>query len=91
MKARARKEENLVSLEYLKQIHDIHDEWLYHQTLFNIPAPVLTLDGNKNLEEMLIEFEKCKNQIFGKKMGGNIEAKEIIAALPKTCPVGASD
>lgn len=64
MKARARKEETSVSLDYLKQIHDIHDEWLYHQTLFTIPAPVLVLDGNQNLEEMIVEFEKCKDQIF---------------------------
>ena len=68
MKARARKEENCVSLEYLKQIHDIHDEWLYHRTLFTVPAPVLVLDGNKNLDEMLAEFENCKKQIFDKKM-----------------------
>lgn len=64
MKARSRKEENSVSLEYLKQIHDIHDEWLYHQTLFTIPAPVLVLDGNRNLEEMVVQFEKCKDEIF---------------------------
>ncbi|KOC63317.1 Deoxynucleoside kinase [Habropoda laboriosa] len=68
MKERARKEENSVSLEYLKQIHDIHDEWLYHQTLFTVPAPVLVLDGNKNLKDMIIEFENCKNQIFNRKI-----------------------
>lgn len=67
MKTRARKEESLVSLEYLKQLHNIHDEWLYYQTLFTVPAPVLVLDGNKNLEEMVKEFENCKNQIYGKK------------------------
>ncbi|XP_076638490.1 deoxynucleoside kinase isoform X2 [Colletes latitarsis] len=68
MKKRARKEETAVSLEYLKQIHSIHDEWLYHKTLFNVSAPVLVLDGNKNLEEMLDEFENCKNHIFKKKV-----------------------
>ncbi|KAG6804180.1 deoxynucleoside kinase [Apis laboriosa] len=67
MKTRARKEESLVSLEYLKQLHNIHDEWLYYQTLFTVPAPVLVLDGNKNLEEMVKEFENCKDQIYGKK------------------------
>lgn len=67
MKARARKEENSVSLEYLKLLHNIHDEWLYHKTLFTIPAPVLVLDGNKSLEDMIAEFEICKNQIFGER------------------------
>ncbi|XP_053984409.1 deoxynucleoside kinase isoform X1 [Hylaeus volcanicus] len=81
MKARARKEENCVSLEYLKQIHGIHDDWLYHQTLFNIPAPILILDGNKNLEEMVNEFENCKNRIFGKKDVEKKEAESIITPL----------
>ena len=67
MKTRARKEENSVSLEYLRQLHNIHDEWLYDQTLFNLPAPVLTIDGNKSLEEMVIQFENCKNLIFNRK------------------------
>ncbi|KAK1116626.1 hypothetical protein K0M31_018245 [Melipona bicolor] len=67
MKTRARKEENSVSLEYLHQLHNIHDEWLYDQTLFNLPAPVLVIDGNKSLEEMVIQFENCKNLIFNRK------------------------
>ncbi|XP_014599392.1 PREDICTED: deoxynucleoside kinase isoform X2 [Polistes canadensis] len=64
MRIRARKEENAVSLEYLKQIHQIHDEWLLHQNLFSLPAPVVVLDGNKSIKEMVTEFEKCKNTIF---------------------------
>ncbi|KAL2722545.1 deoxynucleoside kinase-like isoform X2 [Vespula squamosa] len=64
MRIRARKEENSVSLEYLKQIHEIHDEWLLYQSLFSLPAPVIILDGNKSIEEMVAEFDKCKNKIF---------------------------
>lgn len=82
MKARARKEENCVSLEYLQQIHDIHDEWLYHRTLFSIPAPILVLDGNKSLEGMLVEFENCTKQIFDKKMKN--EVKNVITTLSPT-------
>lgn len=67
MKTRARKEENCVSLEYLQQVHNIHDEWLYHQTLFSVPARVLIIDGNKSLPEMVTQFENCKDLIFGKK------------------------
>lgn len=78
MKMRARKEENSVSLEYLKLLHNIHDEWLYHKTLFTIPAPVLILDGNKSLEDMIVEFENCKDQIFGKRAS----KKEIAAVSP---------
>ncbi|XP_071869012.1 deoxynucleoside kinase [Bombus fervidus] len=67
MKRRARKEENCVSLEYLQQVHNIHDEWLCHQTLFNVSAPVLIIDGDKSLQEMVTQFENCKDLIFGKK------------------------
>ncbi|KAI4503896.1 hypothetical protein M0802_001299 [Mischocyttarus mexicanus] len=64
MRIRARKEENAVSLDYLKQIHQVHDEWLIHQSLFTLPAPVIVIDGNKSIEEMFNEFEKCKDRIF---------------------------
>ncbi|XP_043527279.1 deoxynucleoside kinase [Frieseomelitta varia] len=78
MKTRARKEENSVSLEYLYQLHNIHDEWLYDQTLFNLPAPVLVIDGNKSLEEMVIQFENCKNLIFNRKKEKNWNGKKIL-------------
>ncbi|XP_025159972.1 deoxynucleoside kinase-like [Harpegnathos saltator] len=64
MQARARKEEESVPLEYLRQIHEIHEDWLYRQTLFSLPAPVMILDGDKSLEEMVPQFEKCKDWIL---------------------------
>lgn len=51
-------------MEYLRQIHEIHDDWLYRQTLFSLPAPVMIIDGDKSLEEMVPQFEKCKDQIL---------------------------
>lgn len=83
MRERARKEENAVSLEYLKQIHQIHDDWLFHQTLFTVPAPVIMLDGNKSLEEMVGQFEICKNEIFGVHIEDENEKKSITALSPK--------
>lgn len=64
MKARARKEENCVSLEYLEQVHEIHEEWLFKKSLFTVPAPVITLDADQSMEEMFVQFEKCKTHIF---------------------------
>lgn len=87
MRARARKEENSVSLEYLKQIHQIHDEWLYDQTLFTVPAPVVVLDGDKSLEEMLQEFETCKQHIFGRKNDEKSETKSAVTALSPKQPI----
>ncbi|XP_011252155.1 deoxynucleoside kinase-like [Camponotus floridanus] len=70
MQARGRKEEDSVPLEYLRQIHEIHDDWLYRQTLFSLPAPVMIIDGDKSLEEMVPQFEKCKDRILKWKIDG---------------------
>ena len=64
MRKRARKEEDCVSLKYLQEVHEVHDEWLYKQTLFPVPAPVITLDADQDLEVMFEQFETCKNRIF---------------------------
>lgn len=71
MKQRGRKEENAVSLEYLKEIHQIHDDWLYHQTLKSVPSPIITINGDRQLHEMVEEFDKCKNEIFSKVIDDN--------------------
>lgn len=67
MRERARKEEDCVSLDYLKEIHDIHEAWLYHRTIFSLPAPVITLDADQSMEEMFVQFEVCKNDIFSRR------------------------
>ncbi|XP_015184551.1 PREDICTED: deoxynucleoside kinase isoform X2 [Polistes dominula] len=83
MRIRARKEENAVSLEYLQQIHQIHDEWLLQQSLFSLPAPVVVLDGNKSINEMVDEFEKCKSTIFSDK-NQKANKSEIITTTTNT-------
>lgn len=40
MKVRGRSEETSVSLDYLKQLHDLHEEWLIHGRKYR-PAPVI--------------------------------------------------
>ncbi|XP_024870976.1 deoxynucleoside kinase-like isoform X1 [Temnothorax curvispinosus] len=78
MQARARKEEDCVSLEYLRQIHEIHDDWLYKKTLFSLPAPVMILDGDKSLEEMVPQFEKCKDRILNEQTDGTTNARIVL-------------
>lgn len=68
IRQRARKEEKCVSLEYVKNVHKIHEEWLHDKVLFSLPAPVITIDGDQNLDEMLLQFEKCKDEIFSKQI-----------------------
>ncbi|CAG9763145.1 unnamed protein product [Ceutorhynchus assimilis] len=61
---RKRPEEKTVSLSYLRALHQIHEDWLYHKTLFQCPAPTLIL--NANLEKSVIEqeYEKCESHIL---------------------------
>lgn len=40
MKVRGRSEETSVSLDYLKQLHDLHEDWLIHGRKYR-PAPVI--------------------------------------------------
>ena len=42
MKVRGRSEEDSVSLDYLKQLHDLHEDWLIHGRKHR-PAPVIFL------------------------------------------------
>nr|CAD7396555.1 unnamed protein product [Timema cristinae] len=64
MKARARKEEACVPLDYLSKLHDLHEDWLYNKTKFSCPAQVLVLDANKPLIEMEDDFRSCESQIM---------------------------
>ncbi|XP_066140453.1 deoxynucleoside kinase-like [Euwallacea fornicatus] len=68
MMARNRAEEKTVSLDYLKAIHEIHEQWLYHKNLFTLPAPVLTLDANLDKSVILEEYMKYEPYILNKSM-----------------------
>lgn len=61
---RARKEEGCITLDYLKKLHELHEDWLINQTKFSCPAPVIVLDANCALSEMEEEFQRCKTRIF---------------------------
>jgi len=64
IRERARGEETGIPLEYLEQLHQLHEDWLFGNK-FQVPAPVITIDANQNPEEMLKEYEKHANIIIG--------------------------
>lgn len=64
MMMRNRAEEKSVSLEYLQALHQIHEDWLYHKTLFDIPAPVVVLDANLDKSVIQEEYLKCEPHIL---------------------------
>merc|ERR1712071_395866 len=65
---RARQEEKTVPLSYIEDLHKIHEDWLHYQTTHAVPAPVIEIDANVELPEMLQQISHVKDQILNRKM-----------------------
>lgn len=63
---RNRSEERTVAFEYIKALHDIHEDWLYHKTLHKCVAPVLVLNANLDRSVIEGEYEKYEPHILNK-------------------------
>ncbi|KAF7286961.1 deoxynucleoside kinase-like [Rhynchophorus ferrugineus] len=66
MLKRNRSEEKSVSLEYLQALHQIHEDWLYHKSLFDLPANVLVLNANLDKSAICEEYLKVEGHILNK-------------------------
>lgn len=66
VRARSRVEEKDISFDYLKSLHDLHEDWLMSQK-FPVPAPVLVLDTNCSQESLSALYEKAAPYILGEK------------------------
>jgi len=65
LKSRARGEEVDIPIDYLRELHDHHEDWLVHKKFSHPPAPVIVIDANQDVEDMLGEYEKCMRDITG--------------------------
>ncbi|XP_040159350.1 deoxynucleoside kinase isoform X1 [Anopheles arabiensis] len=63
MKQRARSEESCVPLEYLKELHELHENWLIHGASPR-PAPVLVLNADLDLNTIGAEYERSETSIL---------------------------
>ncbi|CAO1400154.1 unnamed protein product [Diamesa serratosioi] len=63
MKKRARSEESCVPLEYLKDLHELHENWLMNGQFYR-PAPVLVLDANLELDDIGSEYKRSELSVL---------------------------
>ncbi|CAG4983930.1 deoxynucleoside kinase [Colias croceus] len=66
IKKRARSEEQCVPLDYIEQLHTLHEDWLINRTHAECPAPVLVLDADLDISQITEEYKKSEHQILRK-------------------------
>ncbi|MGH0119620.1 UNVERIFIED_CONTAM: hypothetical protein FKN15_058071 [Acipenser sinensis] len=61
---RCREEEKVIPLEYLEAVHQRYEDWLIKQTLYKVPAPVLVIPADHDLQTMLKQYEENRYRIL---------------------------
>ncbi|XP_076142768.1 thymidine kinase 2, mitochondrial isoform X3 [Alosa pseudoharengus] len=64
LRQRCREEEKVIPMEYLESIHQLYEDWLIEQTSFKVPAPVLVIPADHDIEQMLQQYEENKERIL---------------------------
>ena len=64
IKKRARPEEKLMQFSYLKDLHDLHEDWLIKKTKFQPMAPVTVIDANPEIEIISEQYNAFGQQLI---------------------------
>eukprot|EP00092_Neocalanus_flemingeri_P083752 GFUD01105131.1.p1 GENE.GFUD01105131.1~~GFUD01105131.1.p1 ORF type:complete len:320 (+),score=110.35 GFUD01105131.1:87-962(+) len=65
VRSRSRGEEHLISEDYIRGLHHLHEDWLVHGK-HPLPAPVIVVDANKDIDEMREVFARQKEIVMRK-------------------------
>jgi len=67
VKARSRHEEHLIPFSYIKDLHELHEDWLKRKTKFQpLPAPVTIIDANQDVESIQSQYQQLTNNLIQK-------------------------
>ncbi|XP_065332189.1 deoxynucleoside kinase-like [Cloeon dipterum] len=65
IKERNRNEEKKISMDYIRTLHDLHEKFIRSGlTKRFCKAPVIEIDANKDLSELVPKFDECKDMIM---------------------------
>ena len=60
-------EKQLIFNLYLKSLHQSYEDWLINKTSGPLPAPVLIMDADQGIDNMIRTYETYKEEIRGRK------------------------
>ncbi|ESP01465.1 hypothetical protein LOTGIDRAFT_111778 [Lottia gigantea] len=64
IRQRSRQEESCVPFELIEELHNLHEDWLVHESSFKSPAPVLVMDANNDYNVMKDIYEERRSDIL---------------------------
>ena len=106
VKARARSEEKVIPIEYLKvrelaelnvvknndqhllsaaflqELHDLHESWLMNGEAEDLPAPVLVIDANQDIERVPDIYSKHEKAVMGEIRAAQVDDSENVDPTP---------